>query len=210
MLKAILIDFDGVMIDTEILYYRTYKKWFKANANHDLTIEEFQLGIGTTDEVIFGYLLKEKGLEIERGTFYEDVHKEIGKQSESLPPKEGVVDFFKKIKERGLRLALVTSNARENVVPHLQRFQLLDQFDFLVTSDDVENIKPSPELYLKALELLNIKPEQALAIEDSLNGFNAARTAGIQTVAIPHELTESLEFEGAYKRLKSLTELVLP
>lgn len=209
MLKAVLIDFDGVIIDTEVLYYEVFKQWFKTNANHDLTIPQFQLGIGTTDNVIFEHLAKEHGVKADPGSFNQVTHEKIKHASRSLPPKEGVIDFVKQVKAQNLSLALVTSNKRDQPTYHLKRFGIIDHFDHLVTSEDVTKVKPSPELYQKALDLLNIEPTQAIAIEDSLNGFKAARAAGIQTIPIPHALTESLVFEGAYKRLKSLKEVDL-
>ena len=207
MLKAILMDFDGVIIDTELIYFKVFKEWLKVNNNYEISLQEFQMCIGTGDEILFNYLSKEKNIAVNREQFFVDSHATVMEQSRALPPKAGVVDFIKQVKENGLKLALVTSNTSESPTYHLKRFGLLDEFDHIVTREDVKNVKPSPELYIKALELLNLQPNQAIAIEDSLNGFLAGRAAGLEVIAIPHQVTESLVFEGAYKRLKSLTEI---
>jgi len=86
---------------------------------------------------------------------------------------------------------------------------LLEYFDCIRSADDVQNVKPHPELYQRALQCLALQPEEAIVFEDSPNGVTAAKAAGIFTVAVPLALTQSLSFDHADLVLKSLADLSL-
>ena len=87
--------------------------------------------------------------------------------------------------------------------PHLARLGLLDQFEEVITGDDVApgRTKPHPDLYLKALETLQLRPDEALVLEDSPNGIKSAHAAGLRVVGVPNPLTALLPMEA---------DLVLP
>ena len=87
-------------------------------------------------------------------------------------------------------------------------FHSLPYFQFALTSGDYKNSKPHPEPYLKALERSGCRREECLVIEDSERGLIAAREAGLRCIVVPSELTRGRNFDGAYKVLESLTELL--
>ena len=94
-------------------------------------------------------------------------------------------------------LVLVTGSTRNEAIPVLAHYELLDLFNATICKDDVINPKPDPEPYLKALELLSIKPQEAIALEDSKTGLQSATAAGVQTVVIPHEYSKSQDHSKA-------------
>jgi putative hydrolase of the HAD superfamily len=90
---------------------------------------------------------------------------------------------------------------------HLKRYNLFRYFDVVKCREDVQNIKPEPDLFLAVLGALHVRAEEAVIFEDSLNGVIAARRAGIRVVAVPNPVTEHLDIEGEILRLRSLADI---
>jgi putative hydrolase of the HAD superfamily len=120
-----------------------------------------------------------------------------------------VVGYLKAAREQGLAIALATSSTRNWAETHLKNLNLLSYFDYLITQDDVERVKPAPDLYLKTIDILDIEPHQAIVFEDSLNGLIAAIEAKLPTVIIPNPITESLPFKDYHLKLSSMTDMSL-
>lgn len=206
MLKAVIMDFDGVIIDTEVIWYNIYADWFKKHKNYELHIKEFLICVGSDSGDLFDDL-KKKDIIVDREQFARDTTSSFIEQSNLLPPKEGVIEFVEMVKCRGLKLALATSATRQKPVKHLTRLGLIDKFDELITSEDVNRIKPYPDLFLKAADRLNIQSDEALVIEDSFNGLQAGMNAGMRVLIVPNRVTMHSDFNGYYCRLNSLAEI---
>jgi beta-phosphoglucomutase-like phosphatase (HAD superfamily) len=93
---------------------------------------------------------------------------------------------------------------------HLERLGIAELFDCLRARDDVEHVKPEPDLYLASLDCLGVAAAEAVAIEDSPNGVIAAKRAGLRCVAVPNRITAGLDLSQADLRLTSLAEMPLP
>jgi HAD superfamily hydrolase (TIGR01509 family) len=128
------------------------------------------------------------------------------------PIMPGVVDYLNEARRLGLRLAVASSSPHNWVDTHLARLGLADRFDFTICGDDVPpgRTKPHPDLFLKALDALNIKAGEAIVFEDSPNGVTAARAAGIFVVRVPNPITLLLKTDGANLTLDSLSQIPLP
>ena len=109
----------------------------------------------------------------------------------------------------GLGVAIASSSEAEWVLPLLERIGLHASFRHVVTTGGELRPKPAPDTYLEACVRLGVEPAHALAIEDSPHGIAAAKTAGLRCVAVPHELTETLDLSAADLRLGSLAECSL-
>lgn len=205
MLKAVIMDFDGVIIDTEVVWYEIYKDWFKKNKDYQLSVQEFLTCVGSQEEELFWKLEKEQKIVVDRGKFKEDVTQGFIEQSNKLPPKEGVVQFIQAIKCEGLKLALATSATRKKPVSHLNRLGLMEYFDIIVTAEDVKRIKPFPDLFQEAARRLAITPVEALVVEDSENGLRAGINAHMKVLVVPNEVTKASDFCGYYKQVESLS-----
>ncbi|HTI15101.1 MAG TPA: HAD-IA family hydrolase [Dictyobacter sp.] len=210
MIEALVFDFDGLILDTEVPAYQSWQEIYKSY-NSYLPLEKWALCIGSGMEAFnpYHYLAEVAGSEIpmeEVRARLEKRHLELIDQQVALP---GVEAYIADAKRLGLKLAVASSSPRSWLVRHLTRLRLLDKFDAMACGDEVVNKKPDPELYLKALDLLQVSAERAIALEDSPNGVYAAQTAGIFCVAIPNELTALLSLDHALLRLKSLDEMPL-
>src|SRR5437868_5754173 len=129
-------------------------------------------------------------------------------EAEELRP--GIAEYLASAKRHGLMRAIVSSSTRDWVDMHLERLEEAVGWDAICTADrDPARAKPSPTLYLEALEALDVAAEEAVAFEDSPNGVLAAKAAGIFCVAVPNEVTRDLGLEeaGADLVLDSLAEL---
>lgn len=209
MIKALIFDFDGLILDTETAWYEAYKKVLWEEYQFDLPLEKFVQAVGSSNGVLVTYLNQAIGtvLNLEEVQAQTSVlHTEAVKNLDARP---GVVDYLKGAKEKNLAIALATSSSRNWVEHHLGQLQLLPYFDHLITRDDVEQVKPAPDLFLKAIETLNVAPEEAVVFEDSLNGLIAAREVGIPTVIIPNPVTASLPFEIHQLKMSSMEEMTL-
>lgn len=209
MIKAVIFDFDGLVLDTETVWYEAYREVLKKQFQFDLSIGEFSKCVGSSDTGLFSYLKQEIGDHVEIDDLRRSTSEIHRKNIKEIQAREGVEDYLRDAKKAGLKVSLATSSTRNWAVTHLTNLGLLSYFDHLITQDDVEHIKPAPDLFLKALKVLEVEPDEAVVLEDSLNGLLAAQAANIRTVIIPNPVTESLAFEGYHLKLRSLADMNL-
>ncbi|AVR00206.1 HAD family hydrolase [Oceanobacillus iheyensis] len=209
MIKAVIFDFDGLILDTETAWYDTYKQILKETYEFDLPLSEFVKGVGGEDTALFHYINEELKGEFQLEGFQEKVDAIHAERIKEAKAREGVEDYLQAASEAGYQIALASSSKREWVTTHLTNLGLISYFDHFVTSDDVENIKPAPDLFLKAIEELAVKPEEAIVFEDSLNGLIAARKANLKTIIVPNPVTEHLPFEDHHLKIGSMKEMSL-
>ena len=127
----------------------------------------------------------------------------------SEPLAKGVLKVLDEAERRGIKTAVGSSSQRDWVEGHLRRFGLLERFAAVVTFDDVSESKPSPEIFQLALKRLGVRPENGLVLEDSQNGVLAAKRAEMRVVAVPNEVTCTMDFSQADEILESLEDLDL-
>jgi HAD superfamily hydrolase (TIGR01509 family) len=205
-IKAIFFDNDGLLVDTEGIYFRATQEVF-ATVGVEITKDWYvreNLGKGrrTND------LLEAQGvskLEIERVRKQRDqLYTELLR--ELVRPIEGVADVLQRLHGH-MALGVVTSSYRWNLDIVMDRTGFRKFFDFVITADDVTDVKPNPEPYLKAVALSGQSREFCLALEDSFKGVKAAKAAGIMCFAIPDALTREHNFSIADKVLTSIREV---
>lgn len=132
-------------------------------------------------------------------------------KSSRIDLRPGVRAYLDDAKSLGLRIAIVSSSEWTWIEPYIQRFELDGYYDLFMTGDKVECVKPDPALYLNALSELQLRADEAIAFEDSLNGLKAAKQAGIRCVVVPNDATRALPFEtvGYDGLLMSMAEMPL-
>ncbi|SDS69977.1 putative hydrolase of the HAD superfamily [Paenibacillaceae bacterium GAS479] len=212
IIKAVIFDFDGLIIDTETPSYHAFDRIYREHGA-ELPLETFAQCIGTTFANAafdpYDYLQQTIGRPIERQliqTRYEEIYLEIVGESSVLP---GVKGNLRRARELGLKIGLASSSSWGWIQPLLQKHNLAESFDSFLTKNKVKRVKPDPELYLASLEALGVQGGEAVSFEDSLNGFTAASAAGLRTVVIPNEVTRHMSFPGADLQLKSMADMTL-
>ncbi len=209
MLKALVIDFDGTMIDSESLWHKAYDVWLKKHHGHEFPLELFIRNAGSDGREVFAELERRIGHEVDWKEMQDWSYQQVHHWADMLEPMPGVVELLKAAKDRGLKISTGTSSRAFRVIAQLERLELMPYFDALSTVDLVEHAKPHPDIFLKAAELLEVEPHECLVIEDSANGVLAATRAGMRCLIVPNDITRSMDFSGAYQVLNSLEEIDL-
>jgi putative hydrolase of the HAD superfamily len=213
VLRAIVFDFDGVIIDTE---WSAFTIWQHVFAEHgaELTLEDFVVSIGTRGAIDFERLLTEKtGRPAPNNRELRAWKQPLQDAAVAdLPLMPGVGRWLDDARAAGRTIAIASSSERHWIVPHLDRHDIADRFSHLSTWDGPHvgfPPKPAPDLYQRSLAALGVQPNEALAIEDSHNGAIAAKAAGMHVLAVPTRLTRQLDFAIADLVVDSLADLSL-
>lgn len=209
MLKALIMDFDGTMIDSETMWWHTYQDWTRDNCGFEFPLDMFIKNAGSDGKEVFAELERRVGQKIDWAKMQEWSYQEMDQRANSLEPLPGVVELLKMAKEKELKISTGTSSREFRVANQLNRLDLMQYFDAMSTADQSHDVKPAPDVFLKAAELLGVEPEECLVIEDSANGLIAADRAGMRCIVVPNQITRSMDFRGAYKVVDSLEDLDL-
>ena len=186
MIKGILSDMDGVILDSEKIYVRF---WCEAGQFYGFPFERrHALGIRS--------MARPFAIQRLQGWFGEgfDYDKVRNKRVElmdayvaehGIEQKPDAARLLSYLKENGYRVALATATPKDRAEEYLRRVDLLRYFDEVVSARMVKNGKPAPDIYLYAAERLGLKPEECIALEDSPNGVRSAHAAGCRRVMVP-------------------------
>jgi len=210
MIRALIFDFDGLILDTEQSEFQSWQEIF-AEHNAHLPLDKWAVCIGSGLEAfdVYAYLEEQVGQAVQREAIAKRRrmrHQELLALKPVLP---GVEVYIADAKRLGLKLGVASSSSRAWVTGHLSRFNLLHYFDYLRCGDEVKHKKPDPELYLAVLKEFGITGKEAIVLEDSPNGIRAGQAAGIFSVAIPNVVTGQLPLEHADLRLASMAAMPL-
>ena len=208
--RAVVFDFDGLIVDTERPIYEAYRAVF-AEYGVGLTVEMWSDVIGTSSErgPLFERLERAIGERVDREEVRRRARGHRLNATDALPALAGVAEHVAQAREAGLRLAVASSSSSRWVSGHLGRLGLLASFDAVCTRDDVRRTKPDPDLYRLALARTGARAHEAFAIEDSPHGITAAKAAGLRCVAVPNALTARMPLDHADLRLGSLADISL-
>jgi putative hydrolase of the HAD superfamily len=210
MLKGLIFDFDGLILDTET---PIYKAWQKVYGFYGCSLP-FDLWISTigSSELYFDpvqYLHSKSHFKVDVSDvlrFYSQYEEEFIAQEKIMP---GVMDLITTAYNTGYKLAIASSSSISWVMGYSVKLGIDKYFNYFATKDEVKLTKPHPDLYLLALEKLNLAHTEVVALEDSANGIQAAAQARIFTIAIPANMTKSLDFSTADMIISNASDINL-
>ena len=209
MIKALIFDFDGLILDTEGPEYQSWREIYQAHGC-SLPLSKWAEGIGSSDTFDpYDDLSQRLGRPVDQATIRAKRRPRFTELMANQSVLPGVERYIFEARELGLRLGLASSSSRSWVTGYLSQLKLEACFDSIKCGDDVEYTKPDPALYLAALQALDVKAHEAIALEDSPNGVLAAKRAGIFCVAVPNAMTQQLPLDLADLQISSLAELSL-
>jgi len=209
-IAAVVFDFDGLILDTELPIFEAWSALFEAHGAPPLTIEEWGAEIGTINGLDLPAMLLERAtvpVDLDEADVWRRAHRDLLLAEQQARP--GVEDWLAEADAAGLGVAIASSSEAEWVVPLLERIGLHTRFRHVVNAGGALRAKPAPDTYVEACARLGVDPAHALAVEDSAHGITAAKAAGLRCVAVPHQLTEQLDLSAADLRLSSLAECTL-
>ncbi len=215
MIKAVLFDMDGLIVDTEPIHFLAFRGMMRQYGHEiDDSLMPSFVGFPEADNI----------RDLKRVYHLDAPSEEMASRRYALFMKlirvepfdvfPGFWELSEEVKRRGLRQAVVSSSTAEQIEVILGRlFQTRPEltppqayFDAIVSGDDIRHSKPAPDIYLLAAERLSVAPAECLVFEDTPPGAKAAVTAGMNAVAVPNQYTKGLEFPGAQGAIGSLCE----
>ena len=185
MIKGIIFNMDGVLVNSEELYDKYLYKFFK-NLSAEVDQEFLDSYRGTATKYFVKAIVEKHNISIIPEDkilkmFNEGVNL-IYTQHPKLKLNKGVLDWLEFFYKNNYKMTMVSSTITENIEEVIEKFGLEKYFNNYIGGDMVEKAKPEPEIFIKAANLLELNPEECLVIEYSTNGLKAAKAAGCKTI----------------------------
>ena len=219
-IQCLVFDMDGLLVDSEPLAQRSWEKVLQPYGR-TLDEETYSRMIGLRLEESSRLLQARLGIPAEPAELARQKEAHLAQLStEGIPPMPGLDRLMGELQARQLPWAVATSNRRAFATQVLQQLNLWSNCKSLTTGEEVQNGKPAPDIYLLAAKRMGVAPASCLALEDSIPGAQAAKTAGMLTIAVPgpHEQASAFDFadfiydtlDGVAQELDMLLATVSP
>lgn len=192
MIRGILFDMDGVLVDSEKFICRAGIEMFREKGLQ-VNPEDFKPFTGMGENRYLGGVAGKYGFPFDvnkdKARTYEIYNEIVNGRLKALP---GVYDFIKKCRDRGLKMAVASSADEVKVMINLEEIELDPSlFGAIITGNHVERKKPYPDIFIRAAEELNLEPEVCLVVEDAVSGVRAAKEAGSRCLALTTSFEKS-------------------
>lgn len=209
MIKAIIFDMDGLMIDSERVTFECYQERLK---DMNLTMDEefYKTLLGKPIKGIYQRFYDVYGNDFPIENVIQDVHQLMAErfETEGVPVKKGLVELLHYLKDNNYKTIVATSSNRDRVDKILAQAKITEFFDDSICGDEVTKGKPNPEVFLKSCQKLGVNVDEAIVLEDSEAGIQASYDANIKVICIPDmKYPEKQYEEKTFKILKDLTEV---
>ncbi len=186
MLKAVLFDLDGLLIDSEVVAYKTIER-IANEYNKSVSIADYTTNyLGRTVAKSMEHMVKS----LELPLTYEELHEKYLSEEEKntnagIPLKPHAEEILKYLKKNNIKTIVASSSSRERAKTLLEKNDVLKYFDDMIFGYEVKRGKPFPDIFLAACEKLSVNPCEAIVLEDSEAGIDAAFSANIKVICIP-------------------------
>lgn len=211
MIKAIIFDMDGLMIDSERVTFECYQERLK-DINLTMDEEFYKTLLGKPIKGIYQRFYDVYGNDFPIQNVIQDVHQLMAErfETEGVPVKKGLVELLHYLKDNNYKTIVATSSNRDRVDKILAQAKITEFFDDSICGDEVTKGKPNPEVFLKSCQKLGVNVDEAIVLEDSEAGIQASYDANIKVICIPDmKYPEKQYEEKTFKILKDLTEVTV-
>lgn len=186
MIKGVIFDMDGVLIDSEPMHYLVLTKYLKEVLNIEITREQYNGFIGSTNTHILTFLKESHNLKREVPDMVQEYDQAIEAfflaSKETITPIDGVDVLISQLYKENLKLAVASSSAKNRIDMVIGTFGMDKYFSAKISGQQVSRSKPAPDIFLLAAATLKIAPEECVVVEDSKNGVAAAKAAGMKCI----------------------------
>ncbi len=210
MLKAIIFDVDGTLVDSLPYHHESWRIFFKNNnlEENDFSeiLKEYKGG-GTLELMtsVFGDMYTKDELKTmtdDKEIIFRDIYKS------KIYPIDGLKKFLDNLKENNILLSIGSNAIRKNVLMTIEELSITNYFSYIICGDEVSKGKPDPEMYIKTLSNLNIRKDECVIFEDSIEGVTAAKNADIKVIGVTSsQSSEILKSAGAFKTIENYTKI---
>ncbi|HAT03487.1 MAG TPA: hypothetical protein DCS29_01780 [Candidatus Magasanikbacteria bacterium] len=198
--RVVIFDMDGLMIDSEPVHSKAFERVFEeCDKIPNLDTEgmvDYVIGIRDKDN---WQLLKDRYGFVEDVDYLVERRRKIYLEllEKSIQLREGFRELFDTLKKNDTRLAIASASPMEQVNIIVDKFGMRDDFDALVSADDLKESKPNPEVYLVTAKKLAVSPENCVVMEDTQTGVESGRNAGMRVIVVPSQYTKDQDFSKA-------------
>jgi len=197
--KAVIFDMDGVLIDSEPAYLEMNLKMFE-QFGIEMDEENYKALVGIPSVPMWKFLKEKYELKNEVSEFINLEKKRMLEILDSdiiTKPVTGIKELMDDLKSFNFKLSVASSSAKDNINFVLEKLKIKDNFEFIISGEDVVNGKPFPDIFLKVSDFFNISPEKCFVIEDSVNGIKAANSAGMNSIGFINDGTNTQDLSKA-------------
>lgn len=205
--KAVIFDMDGVVSDTQSFHVEIESALLKEFGIHMKPDAITQKYAGVPDEVMFEELFEQKGISIDLipevvRKKWDVMNKTTKGRIKAIPH---AIDLIHMLKDHDFKLAIASSATKAFIHEVIDALELVNYFDTLVSSYDVEHGKPAPDIFLFAAKKLNVQPEEAIVIEDGISGMIGAKAANMQSIGLVDDINGDYPATKLVSSLKDVT-----
>ena len=185
MKKAVIFDMDGLMIDSEVATYKAYLEVMEP-MGYKFSVDQYKTLLGRTHRGIISQFYTMFGDDFPMEQVWDDSHEILDRRIlENVPIKKGLIELLKFLKENNYKTIVATSSGRDRTNNILKAADIEKYFDDTICGDEVLYGKPNPEIFLTACKKLGVKEEDAVVLEDSESGIQAAYSGHIDVICVP-------------------------
>ncbi|MFC5449900.1 HAD family hydrolase [Paenibacillus aestuarii] len=208
MLKAVLFDMDGVIIDSEPLHFRSDQLLMKT-FGIEMSVADLEVYVGMRDPDMLTQIILKYGL---KTSLPELLSMQLNHKISLLREKDafaidGIVDLIQSISDHHIQIGLASSSSRAFIEAVLDKLGIASNFDCIISGYEVEKGKPDPDIFLKAASLLGVSPEHCLVIEDSGHGVKAAKAAGMKCIGFQNPNSGNQDLSNADMIVRSIRDI---
>lgn len=192
-IKAVIFDFDGVLVDTEKLHYESFEKVLKKYGIKYVSFEDHcKVYSGKGSKFIITHFIEKNDLALNPESLVNqklELFLQLCEQK-GVSPINGVIDFIYQLQEKNIKYGICSGGDLKSINRILKLAKFPDVFSTIVSSEDVSKPKPDPEGFLKTAKKFEVPPKYCLVFEDAINGIEAAKVAKVQYIAVTSYLPQ--------------------
>lgn len=209
MIKAVIFDMDGVLIDSELAYSHILKVFFK-KMRYPYDEEHLQMLIGSSHERGCEIITEMTQGLIDPDLLWKQWHEYLKDNPLDYMALrvDGVPEVMEYLKRHGYYIGLSSATEKEDIIAHMKECELYEYFNAISSGHEVENSKPAPDVYLKTIKSLNVLPEECIVIEDSFYGIRAAKNANVHLVIARKVKGMQLDQREADETIDDMREII--